>query len=70
VLLRELTERSISEEQAQAFWEKYKASFQASSKGKLTADSDWEAAKTFVWRELRQRTYRALFEQSRIARRF
>jgi len=69
VLLRELTERTFSETQARSFWEKNKPAFQAASKGKLGPGADWAAASPLVWRELRQRTYRALFEQSRIARR-
>jgi hypothetical protein len=70
VLLRLITERTFTDAQARSFWEMNKPAFQAASKGKLGADADWDAARPFVWRELRQRTYRALFEQSRIARRF
>jgi hypothetical protein len=70
VLIRELTEREYSEERAQGIWEKNRETFIAASEGKLDATSGWEAARPLVWKELRQRTYRRLFQEVRIARRF
>jgi hypothetical protein len=70
VLIRELAEREWTEERARAVWEQNRAAFVAASAGKLDSASDWEAARPLVWRELRQRTYRRLFEEGRIARRF
>jgi len=70
VLVRLLAEQAVSDDKAREFWEQNKEAFRIASKGKLGPDADWEAARPTVWRELRQRTYRALFEPGRIARRF
>ncbi len=66
VLIRLLTERAWSEAGARHAWESNRALFAEAG----VQAQDWEGARRGVWKELRQRTYRQLFTESRIERRF
>jgi hypothetical protein len=66
VLIRLIVERDWTEDSAKAFWERNREAFAKT----VGDDATWEAARAAVWRELRQRTYRRLFEESTIVRRF
>jgi len=66
VLIRLIVQRDWTEETAKAFWEKNRESFAKT----VGDDATWETARAAVWRELRQRAYRHLFEESTIVRRF
>ena len=65
LLLRLIAEKRYTEADAQAFYERNKAGFEA---GKVTGP--WEAVRGTVWRELRQQLYREIFRKSTIVRRF
>ncbi len=64
VLLRLIVERDWTEESARKHWESDRAGYAT------LGDGDWESVRAGVWRDLRQRAYRQLFEESRIVRRF
>src|SRR5262249_14350450 len=66
VLIRLIVQRDWTEDGAKAFWERNHELFAKS----VGDDATWETARGAVWRELRQRTYRHLFEESTIVRRF
>jgi hypothetical protein len=66
VLLRLLSERRHSEDQARALWEADPAAWSGPSG---PADT-WEQARPAVWQELRERLYRELFAESTIVRVF
>lgn len=65
VLLRKITDQDWTEESARALWEERRELFAADG-----VTGTWEQVRESVWRQLRQRTYTAIFGKSRIARRF
>jgi hypothetical protein len=65
VLLRKISEQDYSEASAREDWEANRAAFEAAG-----VSGEWEDARTGVWRQLRRRSYTAIFQESRIARRF
>lgn len=65
VLLRLVTERLHTEDDARAFWERHRAAFD-----RLDAGDTWEQVRLAVWKEVRQRTYKDLLAKSRIVRRY
>jgi len=65
VLLRKITEKDWTEERARTYWEENREDYRAAG-----VTGEWDDVRTGVWRQLRQRTYTAMFQESRIARRF
>ncbi len=66
VLLRLMVEKQWTHEQLQALFEEEREFFES----RLGPDLSFEQALPSVWREVRQRSYRQLFAEGRIIRRF
>lgn len=65
VLLRLITERRHTEDEARRFWEQHREAFDRQGSG-----ATWEEARHAAWKEVRQRVYKDLMSQSRIVRRY
>jgi hypothetical protein len=65
VLLRKIAEEDWTEAGARAYWEENRAAYEEAG-----VTGEWEDVRAGVWRQLRQRAYTAIFQESRIARRF
>jgi hypothetical protein len=65
VLLRKIAEQDWTEQAARELWEQNRQADQTAG-----VTDVWEDARSNVWGVLRQRSYTAIFQESRIARRF
>jgi len=65
VLLSKITEQDWSEARARASWEENREAYVAEG-----VTGEWDDARSAVFQRLRRRTYTAIFQESRIARRF
>jgi hypothetical protein len=65
VLMRLITERQWTEEQARAYWEKNAPAYKARG-----LEGDWPSVRNAVWKDIRGAAYKDLFTKSTIVRRY